>query len=48
MPKLIVAGSLMQNKKTKDLVIKGYTLFTWLELKLIYETFSLTSAINEV
>lgn len=31
MPKLIMAGNLRQNKKTKDLVIKGYMLFAWLE-----------------
>lgn len=32
MSTLIMAGNLMQNMKTKDLVIKGYVLFTWLEL----------------
>jgi len=38
----------MQNKKTKDLVIKGYILFTGLEwLKLRSEISFLAAAINE-
>lgn len=31
MPKLIMAGNLMQNKKAKDFVIEDYILFTSLE-----------------